>query len=186
MKVAVAVILIVCLFCGCGAENDHMDLAMELRKKLLEAQSCSFTAVITADYGDALYTFHMACAANSAGSLQFTVTDPETIAGITGSISRDSAALTFDDKVLAFPMLADGELSPVSAPWIFLNTLRSGYLTGCSQEKDGLCIYIDDSFEDNPLHLMIYTDQDAVPVSAEIIWQERRILTLDIRDFTIQ
>lgn len=186
MKIAAAVVLIVCLLSGCGAGDDQMDQAMNLRKKILEADVCSFQSVITADYGDALYTFQMECSTDSAGNLQFTVTDPETISGITGSISQDSASLTFDDKVLAFPMLADGELTPVSAPWLFMNTLRSGYLTGCSKEEEGFCIYIDDSFEESPLHLMIYTNQDILPVSAEIVWQERRILSLDIRDFAIQ
>lgn len=185
MKIA-AVILVVCLLCGCGAGDEQLEQAMDLRKKLLESQICSFTAVITADYGDAVYTFQMECNTDKEGTLHFTVTDPETIAGITGSISQDRAALTFDDKVLAFPMLADGELTPVCAPWIFMNTLRSGYINGCCEEKSGICIYIDDSFKEKPLHLMIYTDQNSIPVAAEIIWQERRILTLDIRDFTIQ
>lgn len=185
MKIS-AVILVVCFLCGCRAGDNQLDQAMDLRKKLLEAQTCSFTAVVTADYGDALYTFQMDCTADSAGILEFTVTDPETIAGITGNISQESAALTFDDKVLAFPMMADGELTPVCAPWIFLNTLRSGYLTGCKSEDNGLSIYIDDTFENKPLRLLISTGENAVPVYAEIIWQDYRILSLDIRDFAIQ
>ncbi|MBQ8359081.1 MAG: hypothetical protein IJX37_04095 [Oscillospiraceae bacterium] len=186
MKIAIAVLLITGLLSGCGAGDDAMDQAMALRKRLLEADSCAFQAVVTADYADALYTFQLECETDNAGNLQFTVTDPETIAGITGSISQDSAALTFDDKVLAFPMLADGELTPVSAPWIFINTLRCGYITGCSKEEKGLCIYIDDSFREKPLSLMLYTDQDCTPVFAEIVWQEQRILSVDVRYFTIQ
>lgn len=186
MKLAVAVLLITCILCGCTSEDASMDHAMDLRKKLLEAENCSFQTVITADYGDALYTFQMDCAADSEGNLQFTVTDPETISGITGTISQESAALTFEDKVLAFPMLADNQLTPVSGPWIFMNTLRSGYLTGCSREEDGFCIYIDDSFEENPLHLEIETDQEALPVHAQIIWKDCRVLSMDIRDFSIQ
>ena len=88
--------------------------------------------------------------------------------------------------MLAFPVLADDQLTPVSAPWIFLNSLRSGYLTGCSREEDGICIYIDDSFEENALHLEIYTDENMTPVRAEIIWQDRRVLSIDIRNFTLQ
>lgn len=185
MKFA-AVILIMCLLCGCSTGDDAFEQAMDLRKELLEADHCSFLAVITADYGNTLYTFQMQCTADNAGNLQFSVIDPETIAGITGSISQESTGLTFDDKVLAFPILADGELTPISAPWIYINTLRSGYLTGCSTEENGYTIYIDDSFEENPLHLVIHTDENMTPKDAEIIWQERRILSMDIRDFTIQ
>lgn len=185
MKFAAAVVLIVCLLSGCGTQDDLLDQAMDLRKSILEAQSCSFQAVITADYGDVLYTFQMECSSDSNGNLQFTVTDPATICGITGSISDDGGCLTYEDKVLAFPMLADGELTPVSAPWLFINTLRSGYLNGCSEEDSSLCIYIDDSYEEDPLRLEVYTDQKTIPIRAEIIWQEQRILSLDIRNFTI-
>ena len=186
MKLAVTVLLIVCILCGCKPGDDFLDQTIDMRKTILDAECCTFQAVITADYGDVLYTFQMECTGDSTGALQFTVTDPETISGITGTISRERTALTFDDKVLASPILADNQLSPVSGPWIFLNTLRSGYLTGCSREDDGFCIYIDDSFEEYPLHLEIATDLQMHPVSAQIIWQDRRILSMDIRDFTVR
>jgi len=186
MRIVSAVILIVCLLSGCRAADDQLNQAMALRKRILEAECCSFQSIITADYGDELYTFQMECIMDKEGRLLFTVTDPESISGITGHISQNDAALTFDDTVLAVPMLADGQLAPVSSPWIFINTLRSGYLTACSTDDDGLCIYIDDSYEDNPLHLEIYTDSNTIPIHADIIWQERRILSLDIRDFSLQ
>lgn len=186
MKLAVTVLLIACILCGCTSGEALQKSAMELRERVLKAESYTFQATITADYGDILYTFQMDCTADSAGNLQFTVTDPETIAGITGTISREKAALTFEDKILAFPMLADGQITPVSAPWIFHNTMRSGYLSGCSQDEDGLCIYIDDSFEEKPLRLEIHTDADGLPVNAQIIWEDRRVVSMDIRNFQIQ
>lgn len=186
MKFAVAVLMIACMLGGCSTTDHQLDQAMELRKTILTAESCTFGAVITADYGDKLYSFQMDCSADTSGNLSFTVTAPDTISGITGMISQEGAALTFDDKVLAFPMLADNQLSPVSAPWVFLSTLRSGYITGCSREDDTTCIYIDDSFEENPLYLEIYTDKDMNPIRAEIFWNQRRILSADILDFAVQ
>ena len=186
MKPAAALLLFVCLMAGCQAENDPLDQAIDLRKRVLEAQGCTFLASVTADYEDAIYTFQLDCKVDSTGKLQFTVTEPETINGVTGSISESKAALTFDDKILAFPMLADGELSPVSAPWIFINTLRSGYLSACGSVETGYCIYIDDSFEEDPLHLQIYTGPDMVPLQADIIYHDLRILTVTIKNFTLQ
>ena len=118
--------------------------------------------------------------------MQFTVTDPDSISGITGQISKEKAALTFDDRVLVFPKLADDQVVPVTAPWIFINSLKSGYLTGCGKEDEGVCIYIDDSYEDNLLYLQIYTDESSIPIRAEIIYKDRRILTVDIKNFTLQ
>lgn len=186
MKRAVALVLIVCTLLGCGAKDDSLEQAMELRTQILNAEKCSFQAVVTADYGDALYTFQMACEADSSGNLAFTVLDPETISGITGSISQEKAALTFDDKVLAFPMLADGQITPVSAPWLFLNSIRSGYLAGCGQLDGGISIYIDDSFGEKPVRAEIVTDEEFNPIHADIIWQDRRVLSVNIQNFTIQ
>lgn len=185
MKLTVFVVLVAFLLSGCSRTQQEMSQAMELRRSILEAQGCSFDATITADYEDIFYTFQMSCRADNTGTLYFTVKDPDTIAGISGSISQDRSVLTFDDKILAFPILADGELTPVSAPWIFLNTLKGGYLRGYSQTDDSLCLYIDDSFEEDPLHLEIETDSETTPISAQILWQDRRILSLQIENFII-
>lgn len=186
MRVFAAVILVLSMFCGCTAKDDALKQATDLRTELLTFEKCCFQAAITADYGDNIHTFQMDCTVDAEGCLSFTVTDPQTISGITGHIAEDEAALTFDDKVLAFPMLADGQISPISSPWLFLNSLRGGYLSGVSEESEGLCIYIDDSFHEYPLQLEVYTDQDVVPTHAEFIWQNSRIISLDIRNFLIQ
>lgn len=186
MKLAAVVLILISTLTGCASEETLLHKATDLRKRILESEACVFHAVITADYVEAIYTFQMDCTADQTGKMSFTVTDPETIAGISGAISENQSELTFDDQVLVFPMLSEGQLTPVSAPWIFLNTLRGGYLTGCSKEGDGFCIYIDDSYEEYPLHLLIQTDKDMVPVFAEIIWQEQRVLSIDVRNFSLQ
>ena len=186
MKFAAVVIFVITILTGCTSEEKLISKGMDLRKSILEAQSCTFQTTITADYGDVIYTFQMDCVTDNTGSVKFTVTDPETISGITGTVGQEQPKLTFDDKVLAFPILAENQISPVSAPWVFINTLRGGYLSGCGVEKEGYCIYIDDSYEEYPLHLLIHTDKALIPYCAEIIWNERRILTLDVRNFTIQ
>ena len=180
----VSVILLFCIFLnGCGSTNTQIEPVMDLRKRILDSSTCSFSAVITADYGDEVYTFQMDCESDNSRTMVFTVTYPETIAGITGQISDNNANLTFDDKVLAFPMLVNEQLAPVIAPWIFLNTLYSGYLSGYSQEQTGICLYFDDSFEGELLQLLVYTDELLTPIRAEIVYNERRILTLDINNF---
>ena len=185
MKIFAPLLLILSMLSGCSKGSSGLEQATTLRANLLSAAGCSFIAEITADYGDVIHSFQMLCDVNSTGRLDFTVTEPETISGITGYISEDGANLTFEETVLAFPMLADGEISPVCAPWLFMNTLRGGYISGCSDEPDGLCIYLDDSFCDYPLKLEVLTDQNSVPTYAEFIWQNRRILSLNIQSFVI-
>ena len=181
-----SVLLIVLLFLGgCSGKQEELERAMTLRAKLL-ASECSFDAKITADYGDKLYVFAMTCQGDSRGNLTFTVTEPESIAGIKGILSQDGGKLTFDDTALAFPMMADDQLTPVSAPWIFLKTLRGGYLTSANTEEELLHLTIDDSYEEDALQLDIWLDGQNHPVQADILYDGRRILTVQVSNFTLQ
>ena len=93
----------------------------------------------------------MDCHADSRGDVTFTITEPDVISGITGNLSGDGGNLTFDDHALHFELMAEEQLSPVSAPWIFLKTLRSGYVTSAGREDGRILLSIDDSYEENPL-----------------------------------
>ena len=148
MKRIIAAVCLLVLLAGCSGKHEEMDRAMALRSKLL-AQGAAFDAEITADYGKELYTFSVACQLDVQGKLSFSVTAPESIQGIGGEISTAGGALTFDEEALSFPLLADGQVTPVSAPWVLMRTLRSGYLTSCGLEGDTLRIAIDDSYEEH-------------------------------------
>lgn len=169
---------------GCQKGNDELERVMSLRTKLL-GSSCQFEAAVTADYGDKTCSFSVACTADQAGNLQFEVLRPATISGITGSISEGSGKLTFDDAALAFPLQADGLLSPVSGPWVLLQALRGGYVRHCVMEDGLLRVRVDDSFEDDALTLDIWLD-GIIPVRGDIYEENRRILAIEVKSFVLQ
>ena len=171
------------LLCGCSTGEDHIEKGMALRSKLLQS-GCSFEADIIADYGEAVYTFTLQCAADPDGGVSFVVTMPETISGITGKLDHSKGALTFDGSILSFPMLADGELSPVSCPWILIHTLRAGYLRSAGLDGDAVRLTIDDSYESDALQLDIWLNDQDLPQYVQITWQGRRILSMKVRNFT--
>ena len=163
--------------------DENMDRVLALRAKTLQSKLCSFDAVITADYGDQIHKFTLSCASDEKGNVTFTVTAPETIAGITGRIDGAGGKLTFDDRVLAFALLADDQLSPVSSPWVFMKTLRGGYIVSCGMDGDYLLATIDDSYADDALQLDIWLDGGNIPVRAEILWKGRRFLSMEVKNF---
>lgn len=185
MKRAAALVCILILLSGCSSKNTELERGMALRSKLLSAEKVSFDAQIQADYGDKLHTFSMSCETDSLGNLSFTVTAPETISGITGSISQEGGKLTFDDVALQFDLMADDQLSPISAPWILMKTLRSGYLTSGCTEEEQVRLTIDDSYEDDALQLDIWLDGGDLPSRAEILYDGRKILSLSVSNFQI-
>ena len=183
MKRIFPILLALCLI-GCSSQK-QVHSALVLRDKLLHCESCSFTVDITADYGDKIYTFTMSCQADSVGNVRFSVVSPETIRDITGKLSVEGGALTFDDQMLAFPMLADGQITPVSAPWILIKTLRSGYIRCSGADGEYEKTQIDDSYEANALQLDIWFSDQQIPIRADILYEGRRFLSMEIKLFRI-
>lgn len=185
MRRIVSILILAVLLVGCGGKNSELDRAMELRAQLLTAQGCSFEAVVTADYSDKTYTFTVAYQSDSEGNVTFEVREPETIAGITGAITAEGGKLTFDDQALAFELLADGQVTPVSAGYLLVKTLRGGYVRACGTDGDRLRLSIDDSYAEDALHLDIWLGEGDAPVYAEILYKDRRFLSLEVKDFRI-
>ena len=183
MKRFLALICIMLFMCGCNGTYDATAQGDVLRQKLLESKGCSFISIITADFGQLQYSFKLACSVDEKGILNFTVLEPESIADITGHIDDQSGNLSFDDTVLAFPHLAEGEIPPVCAPWLFYKALYGGYIRAGGVE-DGAChLTIDDSFHGENLVLELWLRDELYPMKAEIIWEGRSLLMLEIQQF---
>lgn len=185
MKKWIPLLFVAVILCGCTGKNEALPRAMALRSELL-AKNVSFDAEITADYGNVCYQFSMQCQAQTDGTMTFSVLAPESIQGITGSVSGSGGKLTFDDSALAFDLMADGLITPVSAPWVMMKALRGGYLSGCGFEEEKVRISVDDSYAEDALHLEVWLDGQDRPAVAEIYWQGRRLLTLNVTNFSMQ
>lgn len=165
--------------------ENGLDTGMALRSKLLQAETVSFRVDISADHGDTMDLFSMECSADRDGAVSFTITSPDTISGITGQITKEQGFLTFDDTALYFPPVAQGRLSPVTAPWILIKTLRSGYLRAAGMEDQQIRLTIDDSYEEDALQVDIWLDEQNFPQRAEVLCEGRLVLSLVVSNFEI-
>lgn len=178
-------VIILCILCaGCSSKTDAMDDALKFRQKLIESNIYSFECTICADYNDAIFTFSLLCCFDEQGNMDFSVLEPDSISGITGEMDSDGGNFTFDDQVLMFPMLADGYISPISAPWLLSKIIRGGYIHSAIKIDKGFQLTYHDSFCEEPLQMEVWTDTAGNPVDAEILWKGRRILTLNVRNFS--
>ena len=184
MQRILSIVLITLLLCGCSQQNEQMEQALNLRDSIINSNGCSFDVTITADYQDVYYTFGMSCKSDVIGNISFKVTAPDSISGITGIVTAEDGKLTFDDKVLLFSTLAEGQITPVSAPWLFLKSLKSGYIKGCGNDNGATLLQIDDSYANEAMKQNIYIVDDA-PSFVEIIWSGRRVVTMDVKAFRI-
>ena len=183
MKRIIAIVISMILLVGCSGEKNEVSKAIDLRNKLLKSNGCKFDASVSADYGDKIYSFKMNCEADNKGTLNFIVNNPDTIAGISGSISEEGGKLTFDNEILAFEMLADGCVSPVTAPWLMLYSIRGGYIRGCGYDNDRLYIQIDDSYAENGIRLELWTDENGLPAFCELYWQQKKVVSIVVENF---
>ena len=184
-RILIAILLFALSLFGCSASESPVDKAIDFRNQLLNSKGCSFDATVTVDYTDMQFTFDLFCISDPNGDISFRVISPDTIQGITGIISGDSGKFTFDNETLLFPLLIEGAISPVAAPWLLVKSLRSGYISGCVQSENGLEIHIDDTYEDHNLMIIVRTDTEGKPVASDIFWNSQGILSLKIENYKI-
>ena len=172
---------LLCLFLsGCQSTEDA---AIALRQRVLQAESVRFEAEVTADYGDTLSVFTLDCQGSSQGDVTFQVLAPESIEEITGTVKAGKGALTFDGTALSFPLLADGQLSPVSAPWLFLRVLRGGNLLSQGAEGELTRVTFRDGFREEDLLADVWLSGDSDPVRCEFLHKGHKILSITLRSF---
>ena len=183
MKWLVIFLCVACFLSGCAFRNNDIDRVVGIRQELNNANGCVFDAVITADYGDCVYTFTLQCTADADGNIDFTVIDPVSISGVSGQIANDKGAVVFDDNVLAFSMLADGYITPVSTPWLFLKAFRGGYIHGCADDEGMIKLILQDTYREEHLQVDVWLDETMTPVRADFLWKDRRILAMEVKNF---
>ena len=93
--------------------------------------------------------------------------------------------MTFDDVALSFPLLAEELVTPVSGPWVFYTTVRSGYIASAGADGEYTRVTIQDNVQDQSLQLDLWMTEQNIPVQADIRWENRRILIMQIRNFVI-
>ena len=185
MKRLLSILLIAVTLSGCNSGEKSVDKVIALRSNLQRGESCSFDACVSADYGETLSYFELACKLDNQQNWGITVLQPENIAGITCKITAGNGKLTFDDKVVAFELITDDQLTPISAPWLAIKALSGGYISSVTDKESGLLVRLDDSYNDILYSVDLWVNENNLPYFAEIIWQGKRIVSMDINNFQI-
>ena len=176
--------LLILMLCGCFRQNAQLEQGINLRDSIINSNGCAFDVTVTADYQDVYYTFEMSCESDPIGNVTFEILAPKSITGITGIVTAEDGKLTFDDQILLFSTLAEGQITPVCAPWLFINSLRSGYINGYANDGGALILQIDDTYATCALRQNVHI-VNSVPSFVEIIWNGRRVVTMDVKSFRL-
>ena len=168
---------------GCSGPDPAMEAALDLRSRCLASPAVRFRAEIRADYITGFEEFTLDCETSPDGAVSFRVASPEEIADICGTVRRDEGTVEFDGAVLAYPLMAQGRLSPLSGPWVVMKAIRSGCIIAAGQEGELKRITIDDSYADNALTVDVWLEEGQV-IQAEVAWEGLRCLVMTFDDFS--
>ena len=185
MRYMAVFLVLLILLTGCSPDSDSESAALSVRSKLLTSKECTFSTEVLADYGDSTCVFSTDVVVSRDSDLKFVITSPNTIAGITGTISKNAGEITFDNQVVLFQLLVDGQITPVCAPWLFYNTLNRGIIRSSGKTNEGEMVIYDDIFEGEDFEMYLTFDNVGEPSHCEFVWQGRRFLSMDIKMFQI-
>lgn len=181
-KICVVLVLLLCLS-GCGKKEPTQE-ALDFRMRLMQAGMCSFTADVTADLGGKVYTFTMQ-AAYTLEQTTLTVLKPEEIAGISATVTKDGAKVQFDGVELDFGQMANGNVSPVSAPWLLVKCWVGEYISAAGADGDLERVTYLSGYHDEELTVDTWFDREGTPVHAEVVYDGVRCLNIEITDFQL-
>lgn len=182
MRSLLATLTLLLLLNGCSWSSGQ-NAAEQLRKDVFSGNGLQFRCSICADYSDMKFCFALSCSTEDGAQVKFCALEPASIQGIGGYVGPDESAVTFDDQILAFPLMGDSPVSPVGAPWLFLQALRYGCLCNYSITEDGCTVALDFEHRDRVLRVDVGFDAGGIPQYAYIGENGHTYLTLTFSDF---
>ena len=182
MRRLTLLIICLCFLTSCKGEESALAQANLFRAELLSKGGCAFTVDIQADFGQGIHSFSVACDSDARGVVTMEVLSPETIAGICATVDGDTGKLQYDGLSLTFGMLAHDSISPVSAPGLLADCWMSEFVLSAGTEGECYRASYEKKISDKVLLLDTYFE-NGVPISAEICYNNMKIIHMEISDF---
>lgn len=175
--------ILLCLFCTACSADAELSPAVEFRSELVSSGGAEFSAEVLADFGETVQTFCMDCRCDEVGNLSFTVTSPETLSGITATVTDSGGTITYDGMAMDFGLLANGNVIPAAAPAIVCACWIDGYISSAGSENDAYRVTYEKNFDEKALTVDTWFEKN-IPICAEVCYNNERILSITIRDFS--
>lgn len=178
----VAVVLLCVFLCGCSAEENVVSQAVEFRAALVQAGGCSYTAQISADFGGTVEEFTVSCRSLADGTTELTILAPETLEGITATVTDSGGKITYEGMAVDFGLLANNSLAPAAAPSLIAACWSSEYIAFAGMEEELYRVTYEKGFDEGALKVDTWFE-NSLPIYAEVCYNNTRILRLTITEF---
>ena len=186
MRRAIAVLMagLFILLGACG-EEASVSPAIEFRAALVQAGGCTFRADVEADFGGNVEHFTLDCEADADGTTRFSVVAPETLAGISATVTESGGKITYDGMAMDFGLLANGNVIPAAAPALAVCCWSGEYIASGGEEDALYRATYEKDFDEKMLTVDTWYE-NSIPICAEVCYNNQRILKLSISEFTMK
>lgn len=185
LKLTAVLTILLCLLTACGSkESKELQAPMDFRAQLLQAGECTFSASVTADYGENVQQFVLHCDCRTDGTASLEITAPKTISGITAQISDHGGKLAFDGAAVSFGTLADRTAAPISAPSLVVSAWADAYISAAGTEGTARRITYESGYDEEQLFIDCWFNEKNIPICAEICYNDKTVLKIEIADFS--
>lgn len=181
-RILLSVLLCFVVLSACAGDDGHIRPAIDFRAALVQSGGCSFTGEISADDGECIQIFRLSCDADAGGALSFTILEPETLEGISATVTEGGERLDYDGLSVDLGLLADESLAPAAAPGVILQSWLEGYILWGGESEE----YYEVTYEqelNQVLLKVVTTFKNKLPISAEVCYNNGRILQMKIEEF---
>lgn len=171
------------LLTACGTAENTLRDALAFRSMLQEEGGCSFRAAVVTEVEDRGYAFTLDGQYETGGPARLTVTEPETIAGVTAAVTDRDAALAFGGTALDFGKLDDALTTPLYAPLVFGRCWDSAYIDCAGADGADYRVTYRLGYDEAELILETWFS-GGVPVRCELYRGSGLLLSARVEGFT--
>ena len=150
----------------------------------MQAGACSYQAEITADFGGNVESFTVFCNSLADGTTELTILKPESLEGLTATVTDKGGKITYDGMAVDFGLLADGSLAPAAAPALVVDCWTSEYIASAGMEENLYRVSYEKGFDDATLKVDTWFENH-LPIYAEVCYNNTRILRMTITEFRL-
>lgn len=183
-KTAVPMLLLCLLLSACSRTENRMQEALNFRTQLLAASQCSFTAELTAQGEQEVFSCTLDCVLRPDGSARVTVLEPEEIAGISAEVSQEGTRVIFDGLELDCGDLR-GSVTPLGAPGLLQAAWTGGYIAAAGREEERTLVRCLLGSGREERQVETWLDGDGTPVLCEIVEDGQLVLSCVLRDWSL-
>lgn len=171
---------------GCNSAAKYEEEFADYRASLGESAGISLTANVRADYGEKILEYTLRYEENAFGNT-VEVLSPELVSGVKAHFEENRGTLEFDGLILDGANLTKDGLTPLSALFEIVKSLKSGYLQKLwiEDSDNGAELVSELAVSDSSIQTLWMDAASMTPLRSEIKSENKTVIYCEIFDWTV-